>query len=80
MIRVYNIAAAAALLLALPFLLPYIVLSAKRRRVILQRLGLVRPSIRFRTGPPAGKPIWVHALSVGEVFAGVPLVNALATG
>jgi 3-deoxy-D-manno-octulosonic-acid transferase len=79
MIRVYNIAAAAALLLALPFLLPYIVLSDKRRRVILQRLGLVRPSIRFRTGPPAGKPIWVHALSVGEVFAGVPLVHALAT-
>ena len=79
MIRVYNIAAAAALLLALPFLLPYIVLSAKRRRVILQRLGLVRPSIRFRPGPPAGKPIWVHALSVGEVIAGVPLVRALAT-
>lgn len=79
MIRVYNIAAAAALLLALPFLLPYIVLSAKRRRVILQRLGLVRPPIRFRTGPPAVKPIWVHALSVGEVFAGVPLVHALAT-
>ena len=79
MIRVYNIAAAAALLLAFPLLLPYIVLSAKRRRVILQRLGLVRPSIRFRTGPPAGKPIWVHALSVGEVFAGVPLVRALAT-
>jgi 3-deoxy-D-manno-octulosonic-acid transferase len=79
MIRVYNIAAAAALVLALPFLLPYIVLSDKRRRVILQRLGLVRPAIRFRTGPPAGKPIWVHALSVGEVFAGVPLVRALAT-
>ena len=79
MIRVYNIAAAATLLLALPFLLPYIVLSAKRRRVILQRLGLVRPSIYFRPEPPAGKPIWVHALSVGEVFAGVPLVHALAT-
>jgi 3-deoxy-D-manno-octulosonic-acid transferase len=78
MIRVYNIAAAAALLLALPFLLPYVVLSAKRRRVILRRLGLVRPPMRFRPGPPAAKPIWVHALSVGEVFAGVPLVQALA--
>jgi 3-deoxy-D-manno-octulosonic-acid transferase len=78
MIRVYNIAVAATLLLALPFLLPYIVLSTKRRRVILRRLGLVHPSICFRPGPPAGKPIWVHALSVGEVFAGVPLVRALA--
>lgn len=79
MIRIYNIAAAAALLLALPFVLPYVLLSAKRRRVLLQRLGLMRPSIRFRPGPPAGKPIWVHALSVGEVFAGVLLVQALAT-
>jgi 3-deoxy-D-manno-octulosonic-acid transferase len=79
MIRVYNIAAAAALLLAFPFVFPYIVLSAKRRRVILRRLALVRPSIHFRPGPPAGKPIWIHALSVGEVFAGVPLVHALAT-
>ena len=79
MIRVYNIAAAAALLLAFPFVLPYIVLSAKRRRVILQRLALVRPSIRFRSEPPTGKPIWVHALSVGEVFSGVPLVHALAS-
>ncbi|MGW8185740.1 MAG: 3-deoxy-D-manno-octulosonic acid transferase [Desulfobacterales bacterium] len=78
MIRAYNIAAAAALLLAFPFVLPYIVLSDKRRRVILQRLALVRPSIRLRPEPPAGKPIWVHALSVGEVFAGVPLVRALA--
>ena len=78
MILVYNIAAAAALLLAFPFVFPYIVISAKRRRVILQRLALVRPSIHFRSGPPAGKPIWVHALSVGEVFAGVPLVHALA--
>lgn len=79
MIRVYNIAVAATLMLALPFLLPYIILSAKRRRVILRRLGLVRPSIVFRSGPPTGKPIWVHALSVGEVFAGVPLVHALAS-
>jgi len=79
MIRVYNLAAAAALLLAFPFVLPYIVLSAKRRRVILQRLALVHPSIQFQSGPSAGKPIWVHALSVGEVFAGVPLVQALAT-
>ncbi|MGA9537920.1 MAG: 3-deoxy-D-manno-octulosonic acid transferase [Desulfobacterales bacterium] len=79
MIRVYNIAVAATLMLALPFLLPYIILSAKRRRVLLRRLGLVRPSIVFRSGPPTGKPIWVHALSVGEVFAGVPLVHALAS-
>jgi 3-deoxy-D-manno-octulosonic-acid transferase len=79
MIQAYTITAAAVLILAIPFVLPYIILSAKRRRVVLQRLGLVRPALHFRPGPPAGKPIWVHALSVGEVFAGVPLVRALAT-
>ena len=79
MIRAYNIAVAATLLLALPLLLPYIVLSAKRRRVFLRRLALVRPSIGFRAGSPTGKPLWVHGLSVGEVLAGVPLVHALAS-
>jgi len=79
MIRAYNIAVAATLLLALPLLLPYIVLSAKRRRVFLRRLALVRPSIGFRPGSPTGKPLWVHGLSVGEVLAGVPLVHALAS-
>jgi 3-deoxy-D-manno-octulosonic-acid transferase len=79
MIRVYNIAIATLLVLTLPFVLPYVVLSAKRRRVVLQRFGLVPPAIHFRPGPPTGKPIWVHALSVGEVFAGIPLVRTLAT-
>lgn len=78
MIRVYTIAAAAALFLALPFLIPYVVLCAKRRRVIRHRLGLTRFTIRPRPGPPAAKTIWVHALSVGETLAAIPLVRALA--
>lgn len=78
MIRVYTIAAAAVLISVLPLALPYIILSVKRRRVILQRLGLVRPAVDFRSGQPAAKPIWVHALSVGEVLAAIPLARALA--
>ncbi len=78
MIRIYTIAGAAALFLALPFLLPYVVLFTRRRRVILRRLGLVLPAIRLRAGSPAAKPIWVHALSVGETLAALPLVRALA--
>ncbi|MFO7685761.1 MAG: 3-deoxy-D-manno-octulosonic acid transferase [Desulfobacterales bacterium] len=78
MIRVYTIAAAAVLISVLPLALPYIILSVKRRRVILQRLGLVRPAVDFRSSQPAAKPIWVHALSVGEVLAAIPLARALA--
>ena len=37
-----------------------------------QRLGLVRL-------PPAGERFWIHAVSVGEVMAAVPLVQALRT-
>ncbi len=79
MIRLYTIAVAAALFLALPFLLPYVALYARRRHVILHRLGLTRPAIHFRPGPTAAKPIWVHALSVGETLAAIPLVRALAS-
>ncbi|MFZ0614418.1 MAG: glycosyltransferase N-terminal domain-containing protein, partial [Desulfobacterales bacterium] len=79
MIRVYTIAAAAALFLALPFLIPYVTLCGRRRRVILHRLGLTRFTFRPRPGPTADKPIWVHALSVGETLAAIPLVRALGS-
>ncbi len=43
-----------------------------RRRRARQSLGALPP------GPPAGRPVWVHAVSVGEVKAARPLVAALA--
>ncbi|MGE0336233.1 MAG: lipid IV(A) 3-deoxy-D-manno-octulosonic acid transferase [Gammaproteobacteria bacterium] len=36
-----------------------------------ERLG------RYSTPPPDGAPLWIHAVSVGEVAATVPLVRAL---
>ena len=77
MIWLYNIALAILLLLFMPILIPYLALSTKRRPILLQRLGIVRsrPSLRQLAKKP--KPIWVHALSVGEVMATFPLLKAI---
>lgn len=59
-------------MLAFPLVLVNVLTSEKRRKTVLRRLGiqsLVRTSAR--------RPVWVHALSVGEVLASVPLVKRL---
>ncbi len=70
----YNIFLCAGATLALPVLLPMILRSRKRRKTVLQRLGLIRIP---RRGPGARRRIWVHALSVGEVISSAPLVTAI---
>ncbi len=46
----------------------------KYRQSALYRLGLKMPSVEFSTG---ADPVWIHALSVGETMASVPLVEAI---
>ncbi len=55
---------------------PILLLSGKRRAGIWQKLGIVPPYIE---GALAGKrrPVWFHAVSVGEFNAVWPLVLAL---
>jgi len=65
----YQVLAAAGLVLAAPFLL------ARRGRHYLTtvrgRLGLDLP------GPPGPRPLWLHAVSVGEVGVAATLARAL---
>jgi 3-deoxy-D-manno-octulosonic-acid transferase len=77
MIWLYNIVIAVLLLFGLPVVLPYLALSAKRRLILPQRLGVVLPHPVPHRGTESKKPVWIHALSVGEVLASVPLINAL---
>jgi 3-deoxy-D-manno-octulosonic-acid transferase len=68
-------------------LVPYYALRGWRRdepsRALRERLGNLPPEILFRAGaqrPAASaslRPVWIHAVSVGEVLAAKPLVEGL---
>jgi len=76
----YNFLLLSGLLLGGWLLLPLILTSSKRRQTFLHRLGMKPPSeMAVRSSKLTLKPIWVHALSVGEVLAAFPLVEALQT-
>lgn len=67
------------LLASAAVLVPYYIYRGwrfgKARRGIRERLGFYLPD---RLAPLAGRPvIWVHAVSVGETRAAIPLVKAL---
>ena len=68
------------LILGLPLIIPLVIFSEKRRKTILHRLGLFNPAGAGRHGmqkPVKSRPVWMHALSVGEVLSAVPLAERL---
>lgn len=72
MILLYNLLMGLLMAVCLPLAWPLMFLSAKRRKTILKRLGMM--PIPDVGGCPR---IWVHALSVGEVISARPLIPAL---
>ncbi len=66
---VYRIGLAAFFVAALPVFLFQAILRGKYRRALPERLG----AVPAWTG--AAAPLWVHAVSVGEVMAAIPLVR-----
>jgi 3-deoxy-D-manno-octulosonic-acid transferase len=76
----YNILFITAVVWGFPLIIPIVLTSEKRRKTVLQRLGLTGEAVgtaRNRGDDREEKPIWVHALSVGEVLSSVPLVEEL---
>jgi len=67
---VFNLLLPLAVLPCLPFLL----LIRKRRKTVFRRLG-------FQCYPEdnqsTSKPVWIHALSVGELLSCIPLIKEL---
>ncbi len=61
--------------------LPWLIVSRKRRKTLLPRLGLEQypgaQTVIAAVGNRPFKPVWVHALSVGELFSCVPLLREL---
>ncbi len=71
----YNLLLCLGTVLFLPIILFKLVTVAKYRGGILQKLGWVRKDVIQALA--GGRPIWVHAVSVGEVMAVHPLVREL---
>ena len=71
-IYLYNIFLLLGGGLVLPVLLAQALTIKKRRATVMKRLGAGFRAPRF-----SRRPIWIHALSVGEVFASIPLVQRI---
>lgn len=79
MILIYNLILTYGLILTVPFIILSLITFRKRRKTVLQRLGIISsPDLRTLKKTPSGfRPIWVHALSVGEVLSAVPFAKAM---
>ena len=72
----YNICFIVAFILTFPFLALRLLWNGKYRRSFKERLGL--KVVNRWSGKKELRPIWIHALSVGEALSAVALVKALA--
>jgi 3-deoxy-D-manno-octulosonic-acid transferase len=71
----YSLALALALVVSLPYWLFQMLRHGKYHKGLTERLGTVPRRLRL---PMAGEPvIWIHAVSVGEVFAILGLAKEL---
>ena len=78
MIILYNLIFFLLIIIFLPFIIPVIIFSEKRRKTVFHRLGIATLlTVTKKAVKNQKKPIWVHALSVGEVLSAVPMVDCL---
>jgi 3-deoxy-D-manno-octulosonic-acid transferase len=71
----YNIFLAAATVLLFPVILFKLITVPKYRGGLTQKLGRLRKGVLKTL--KGSRPIWVHAVSVGEVMAAHPLIREL---
>lgn len=69
MFIIYSFIYLLLFILALPFYILIRKLKGKAPIRILERLGFRLPEVKIKT-----KPVWIHAVSVGEVMATRPLI------
>jgi 3-deoxy-D-manno-octulosonic-acid transferase len=71
----YNLLLIIAIVLSLPVILFKLITVPKYRGGMTQKLGRLRKSVMKAI--KGSRPIWVHAVSVGEVMAAHPLIREL---
>jgi 3-deoxy-D-manno-octulosonic-acid transferase len=71
----YTLALALAVLLSSPWWLGAMLVSGKYREGFRERLGRVPP--RVTESLQGAQTVWLHAVSVGELLAATPLIEAL---
>lgn len=75
MFYIYNILLIVATIVTLPLLVGLLASKAKLRSGLRERLGFLPEEVKHRPGN--ARPVWLHAVSVGEVTASVPILRAL---
>ncbi len=78
--HLYNTLMFFGIVLGFPVIIPAVLLSEKRRKTVLQRIGVADSPTVIQHGKFRDQGInrvWIHALSVGEVISAVPLVKEL---
>jgi 3-deoxy-D-manno-octulosonic-acid transferase len=71
----YNLLLTILVVLGFPFFLIKLLTTAKYRTGAMQRLGIYPSELLRRV--EGARPIWVHAVSVGETIAAIPLIREL---
>jgi 3-deoxy-D-manno-octulosonic-acid transferase len=61
--------------LALPIIVGAVGVHKRYRAGLLQRLGFIPPHIKAQL--KGARPIWLHAVSVGEVTASIPIIKKI---
>ena len=72
---IYNILLFSISFLALPFILFAMLSTKKYRSGLSQKVGFVPASILSKLS--GERPVWIHAVSVGEVMTTIPLIRKL---
>ena len=78
MVIVYNLIMGLSIFLLCPIWVPLVWTRKKYRATFFKRLFMEALLLSDAESEGAQQPIWIHALSVGEVLSAEPLVNALA--
>jgi 3-deoxy-D-manno-octulosonic-acid transferase len=75
MYLIYNILLFSISFLAVPFILFAVLSTQKYRSGLTQKAGFIPDSILSKLS--GKRPVWIHAVSVGEVMTTIPLIREL---